>query len=217
MLLQYRSLIRVYLSIYYFSALYSSSFIRMLPLKINPNRTTMKMSPFTCFHIWHHFLVLSSCPPVAPPLLSSSSSLSCASAGPPHSWAVQRPPPRPLALLFRVLDRLHSSVCVCVIFHSFLFPRFCSCLCSDTRWDFYLLWGRFCDCCVIPLIQQSVGETLYLKAQFLMEHLGMCQSTLALMRANQRSINTSSFPRYVGISYHIPFVLLTFVIWTLSR
>ena len=53
-----------------------------------------------------------------------------------------------------------------------------------------------------------------------MEHSDMCQSTLALMRSNQHyrfeSMDTWSCPRCVDISYHTTFVLLTFVIWTLS-
>ena len=54
-----------------------------------------------------------------------------------------------------------------------------------------------------------------------MEHLGMSQSTLPLMWSNQcnqlESMDTSCCPRYFRISYHIPFVLLAFVIWTLWR
>ena len=53
-----------------------------------------------------------------------------------------------------------------------------------------------------------------------MEHSDMCQSTLVLMWSNQHyqfeSMDTSNCRRYVDISYHITFVMLTFVMWTLS-
>ena len=67
---------------------------------------------------------------------------------------------------------------------------------------------------------QTHGKKFSSKAQLLMEHSDMCQSTIALMRSNQRhrseSMDTSSCPRYIDILYHITSVMLTFVIWTLS-